>query len=190
MIVISGKYKGRKLKTLAGLNTRPTSARTKEDIFNILSNYFIYHDKISFDPFGGSGALSLEGLSRGIKKAYISDHHHGAIKVINENFHHVPPADYEIWELDYLAALEHLQVLGVKVDLVYLDPPFAKTEAYYKLLDFMIKQQLIRRWGCVVIESAKPLDLALIKNQFHLSLLREKKFKTKYFYLLRNEEQN
>lgn len=73
MHIISGKYKKMKLQTLDSSLTRPTLTRIKEDMFNIISNYFIYENKISLDLFSGSGSLSIEGLSRGIKFAIIND---------------------------------------------------------------------------------------------------------------------
>ncbi|HNZ50976.1 MAG TPA: RsmD family RNA methyltransferase, partial [Bacilli bacterium] len=63
MRIIAGKFKGRKLNTLEGLNTRPMLDRMKESVFNILGPYF--DGQKVLDLFGGSGALSLEALSRG-----------------------------------------------------------------------------------------------------------------------------
>lgn len=190
MNVIAGKYKGQKIKALPGLTTRPTSARTKEDIFNILSNYFIYENKISFDPFGGTGALSLEGLSRGIKKAYINDNNLAVVKIMQDNFRKIPLTDFEIWKVDYLVALNRLKQLNQKIDLIYLDPPFTNVNAYDVVLDFISKNKLLNLWGCVIIESAHSLDLAMIKTKFKLNLLKSKQLKTKNFYILRNEEKN
>ena len=67
MRIISGSMRGTKLFTLEGLNTRPTLDRVKEALFNILN--FDLQDAIVLDLFAGSGALSLESLSRGAKGA-------------------------------------------------------------------------------------------------------------------------
>jgi 16S rRNA (guanine(966)-N(2))-methyltransferase RsmD len=136
MIVIAGKYKGFKLKTLEGMNTRPTSSRVKEDLFNILNNYFVFDGKISLDLFGGTGALSLEGLSRGIKFAYVNDHYQPAIKIIEQNFAKVEESTYQILMKDYQILLNEFAVKKIKVDLIFLDPPFLHIEYYY---DFFAK---------------------------------------------------
>ena len=69
MRIIAGKHKSRKLNTLEGLNTRPMTDRMKESVFNTIGPYF--DDDVVLDLFGGSGALSLESISRGASKAYI-----------------------------------------------------------------------------------------------------------------------
>ena len=67
MRIIAGKYGSRKLITLEGLATRPTLDQTKEAIFSSLGGYI--NDFVILDVFGGSGALSLESISRGAKEA-------------------------------------------------------------------------------------------------------------------------
>ena len=83
MRIIGGKFRSRKLVTLEGLKTRPTLDGTKEAIFNSLGNYI--PDFVVLDVFGGSGALSLESISRGAKHAYIIDNNVEAIKIIKTN---------------------------------------------------------------------------------------------------------
>ncbi len=82
MRIIAGKHRSRILKTLEGNNTRPMMDRMKESVFNTIGPYF--DGGISLDLFGGSGALSLEGLSRGIEKAYITEISRDALKVIKD----------------------------------------------------------------------------------------------------------
>lgn len=82
MRIIGGKYKSRKLATLEGLATRPTLDGTKEAIFNSLGNYI--PDFVVLDVFGGSGALSLESISRGAKIAYVIDKSPDAVKIIKK----------------------------------------------------------------------------------------------------------
>ena len=71
MRIISGKARGTKLYTLEGTNTRPTLDRVKESIFNIIQNEI--EDATVLDLFAGSGAIGLECLSRGAKKAVLCD---------------------------------------------------------------------------------------------------------------------
>lgn len=82
MRIIAGKYRSRKLITLEGLATRPTLDQTKEAIFSSLGGYI--NDFVILDVFGGSGALSLESISRGAKEAYIIDSNLDAVKSLKE----------------------------------------------------------------------------------------------------------
>ena len=92
MRIIGGKYRSRKLVTLEGLNTRPTLDSTKEAIFNSLGNYL--PEFVVLDVFGGSGALTLESVSRGAKKAYIIDNSIDAIKIIKTNIKNLKAEEY------------------------------------------------------------------------------------------------
>lgn len=187
MIVIAGKYKGRKLKTLEGRNTRPTSARMKEDMFNILSNYFVYDNKISLDLFGGTGALSIEGLSRGVKFAYINDHFHPAIQIIKQNLQGIEPETYVLSQMDYADLLKKLSSQHIKVDLIYLDPPFPHIEYYYDFFQKVLNYNLLNKWGIILTESPEKLDLEKIQAEKFV-LLKFKDFKNKYLYLFRWEK--
>ena len=82
MRIISGIYRGRKLYTLEGLKTRPTLDQTKEAIFSSIGGYL--NGQVILDVFGGSGALSLESISRGAKKAYILDNNIDAIEMTSD----------------------------------------------------------------------------------------------------------
>lgn len=185
MNVISGKYKNRKLLTLKGLNTRPTTQRVKEDIFNILDNYFIFSQKISLDLFGGSGALSIEGLSRGILKAYINDNHKPALDVIKKNLRAIDKTDFELFNIDYQELLKYFSFNKLTVDLIYLDPPFAMVEYYYIFFAYILKTEILNNYGIVITESKVQLDLNKIN---HLVLLRYKSYKKKHLYIFRRED--
>ena len=83
MRIISGTARGTKLYTLEGIETRPTLDRVKESIFNIIQSEI--KDSVVLDLFSGSGAIGLELLSRGAKKAILCDKSRDAIQIINKN---------------------------------------------------------------------------------------------------------
>ena len=83
MRIISGKARGTKLYTLEGQNTRPTLDRVKESLFNILQPQI--PESIFLDLFSGSGAIGLEAVSRGAKKAILCDKEKSAIQIIKKN---------------------------------------------------------------------------------------------------------
>ena len=83
MRIISGKARGTKLYTLEGTNTRPTLDRVKESIFNIIQSEI--YGSTFLDLFSGSGAIGLEAISRGAKKAILCDKSKEAINIIKKN---------------------------------------------------------------------------------------------------------
>ena len=83
MRIIGGLARGTKLYTLEGKDTRPTLDRVRESLFNILQNEI--KDSKLLDLFSGSGAIGLESISRGAKKAILCDKNKQAIQIINKN---------------------------------------------------------------------------------------------------------
>ena len=87
MRVISGEYGGRRLKALDGDNTRPTTDKVKESIFNMIGPYF--DGGMALDLYSGSGGLAIEAVSRGMDKSVCIEKNFAALKVIKENIHNV-----------------------------------------------------------------------------------------------------
>ena len=83
MRIIAGEKRGTKLYTLEGSNTRPTLDRVKESLFNIIQSEI--RNGIFLDLFAGSGAIGLEAVSRGAKKAILCDNNKQAIQIIKKN---------------------------------------------------------------------------------------------------------
>jgi len=151
MRIIAGKYRSRKLATLDGLATRPTLDQTKEAIFNSLGGYL--QNYIVLDVFGGSGALSLESLSRGAKEAYIIDENPAAIRIIKQNATNLDAMEQlHIFESSYKSALERLKTK--KFDLVFLDPPF-RMKVIDELCAYLMENDMIEEGGYIVSEYPK-----------------------------------
>ena len=83
MRIISGDLKGKKIRSIKGTKTRPTSDRLRESIFNIIA--FNVQDACILDLFAGTGALAIEALSRGAKFAVFIDIYKNAVSTIREN---------------------------------------------------------------------------------------------------------
>lgn len=77
MRVVSGRFRGLNLKAVTGNSTRPTSAKVKESIFNIINPYLTSGNCL--DLFAGTGSLGIEAVSRGFEKAYLVDKNFNAI---------------------------------------------------------------------------------------------------------------
>ena len=168
MRIIAGKHRSRILKTLEGNNTRPMMDRMKESVFNTIGPYF--DGGISLDLFGGSGALSLEGLSRGIEKAYITEISRDALKVIKDNVASLHEEEnIVVMNLDYKIALKRLE--GIKFDLVYLDPPY-RMNINNELLNYLLEHEMLNRGAYIVchyVTGNMKMDerFKLIKNYSH-----------------------
>ncbi len=159
MRIIAGKYRSRKLNTLPGLKTRPTLDQTKEAIFSSLGNYL--PDFTVLDVFGGSGALSLESLSRGAKKAYIIDNNIEAINVIKSNKEALKVKDeLVIYHSSYMSVLPTF-INKVKFDLVFLDPPF-RLKVIDELITYLTENDLIEEGGYIMAEY--PLEDVVNKD--------------------------
>ena len=135
MRIIAGKHKSRVLNTLSGMNTRPMTDRMKESIFNTIGPYF--NGGKVLDLFGGSGALSLEAISRGMEEAFICDNSIDAVKVINSNIVMLKEEkNVHVLKSDYKNAIKRLS--DTKFDLIFLDPPYKlniNNEIIYELID-------------------------------------------------------
>jgi len=148
MRIISGQFKGRKLKTLEGMNTRPTADRVKEALFNILGNK-TYDAKI-LDLFAGSGALGLEALSRGASYCTFVDSSKDAISIIKENIKLCKQEENsKVINKDYVEAL---RLLKDKFDIIFVDPPYSKGIELTVLKNI---KEILSDDGIIVIETDK-----------------------------------
>ena len=148
MRVISGKARGTKLSSIDSLLTRPTLDRVKESLFNILQNKL--EGKVVLDLFAGSGALGIEALSRGAKKAYFCDKNIDAIKKVKENLSKTKLENKaEIYYADYKKCLESLKE---KIDIIFIDPPY-KDDLSVDSVKSIIKQGILNKDGLMIIET-------------------------------------
>lgn len=121
MRVITGSARGRRLKELEGMETRPTTDRVKEGLFSAIQ--FEIEGRKVLDLFAGTGQLGIECLSRGAASAVFVDRRADAVKLIRENLKLT-----ELTDRARVAAgdsMEFLKSLKERFDLVFLDPPYA-----------------------------------------------------------------
>ena len=151
MRVISGVARGTKLNSIDSTDTRPTLDRVKEALFNIIQN--IIDDSIVLDLFAGSGAIGIECISRGAKKAYFCEKSHEAVKMIRQNIEKTRFTDKsEILQQDYKKSLKNYSVRNIKFDIVFLDPPYKNDIAVDAVQD-IIELGLLRKNGVIIIET-------------------------------------
>ncbi|MFL0441201.1 16S rRNA (guanine(966)-N(2))-methyltransferase RsmD [Enterococcus pernyi] len=157
MRVISGDYGGRRLKSLAGPNTRPTSDKVKESIFNMIGPYF--NGEVVLDLYSGSGGLAIEAVSRGCSYAICVEKNYQALKIIKENIEITKePNKFNTMKLDADKAIESLAKEDQKIDILFLDPPYAKQ----KIVDQIKRMQelaLFQDAALIVCETDKSVEL-------------------------------
>lgn len=154
MRVIAGMAKGHSLKAPKGNKTRPTSDRIREALFNILQN--VVHDASILDLFAGTGALGIEALSRGAKRATFVESWSAAYQCIISNLAATKLTEFaEVVHDDAFAFLNSCQD---KYDIIFIDPPYQKNFAE-EALKTIGQKSLLTADGLVVVETSKDENL-------------------------------
>lgn len=184
MKIIVGKLKGKKLVTLNGLDTRPTLSRIKENIFNIMSNYCDFYNKIVVDLFTGSGNLVIECLSRGAKFAYANDMNIAAYKIIKQNLSTCNlQNNSKLTNLDYQV---FSKTLKSKCDILLIDPPFANITCQQWILDYFFNNDLLNDNAIIMLETNVLLDN--LQLNFHFKVVSNKKYGKIYIKIIQFRE--
>jgi 16S rRNA (guanine966-N2)-methyltransferase len=161
MRVISGKYGGRVLRSLAGQNIRPTSDRLRETLFNVLtaSNPAALESTVWMDLFAGTGAVGIEALSRGAQQVYFVENSDRAARLIERNLQSLGIREgYTILRGDLASILWRARRQHVVADVVFLDPPYRMQEAYKETLTALSDSTLIWAMSLVIAEHEKKFD--------------------------------
>lgn len=159
MRVIAGEYKSRRLKTLPGANTRPTSDRLRETLFNVLGASV--RGAVFADCYAGSGAVGIEALSRGAEFVQFLENNRAAVRVIHANLKSLAiEGGYEVQVVEAAAGLRSLEQRGVRFDIVFLDPPYKDVEAYARTLELLGASNLLSPAATVVAEHHRKQALA------------------------------
>lgn len=161
MRVITGTARGRKLKELPGLATRPTTDRVKESIFNIVQ--FDIEGRRVLDLFAGTGQLGIEALSRGAREAVFIDQRNEAVKVIKENLQLTHLSDFG--RVICGDAVSYLTHCGEKFDLIFLDPPY-ESALLESSLKNIAKFDNLNPGGIIVCERKAAAEAYLLQPPY------------------------
>ena len=176
MRIGSGAFSGRKLHAPKGGTTRPTSARLKKSLFDVLASSSALADARVLDLFAGAGALGLESLSRGAARAVFVERGRKAADVIRRNIEELGVVERgELWAMDVRAALTKLEQEGETFDLVFADPPYKADEdedvdVLSRLLSALGARELVASDGLVVVEHHHKREL--LENYGELTRFR------------------
>ncbi len=149
--IIAGQGKGRRLKAPKGLDTRPTGARVRQSLFDILAPRL--PGCRFLDLCAGSGGVGLEALSRGAARVVFVDPSAAAVQAVRENLDALGAAGLraEVFRQDGETALKGLALGGRRFDLIYLDPPY-QSALYEPLLATVSDRSLLEPDGVLVAE--------------------------------------
>lgn len=186
MRVIAGSAKRLLLKTIDGMDTRPTTDRIKETLFNMMQNDI--YDCTFLDLFSGSGAIGIEALSRGAKTAAFVEKNSKAAECIRENLKTTHLEEKAIVMVcDIMTALKRLEERGFCFQIIFMDPPY--NQLYEKaVLEYLSHSDLISDDTLMIVEVSKQTTSDYLPD-FGFQLIREKEYKTnKHLFITKGEK--
>lgn len=185
MRVIAGLAKGHKLKTIETTDTRPTTDRIKETLFNMIS--FDLAGCCFLDLFSGSGAIGIEALSRGAEECVFVEQSVSCQQVIRDNLEHtrMSAKTQMLLPLGVTEALDKLGNEKKSFDIIFMDPPYA-SGLIEPSLRGIIENHLLRKDGYIIVERSAKIPLLPIDG---LRVLKEKEYRTTIMTFLCLEEE-
>lgn len=181
MRVIAGTARSLPLKTPEGMDTRPTTDRIKETLFNMLQTKV--GGSVFVDLFSGSGGIGIEAISRGANKAYFVEYDKKALACIKDNLNFTKFNDKAmVINADVCSAVDRIRE---EADIIFMDPP------YESGLDVAVLR-LLKNASCVTADTLIIVEAALNRDikefeecGFYVS--KEKKYKTNKHVFLYKE---
>lgn len=174
MRIIAGIARSLPLKTLEGLDTRPTTDRIKETLFNIIQSdlpncYFL-------DLFSGSGQMGLEAVSRGASYAVFVENNKKAAAVIADNISFTKFGEKsKLYTMDVMAALRSMED-NYRFDYIFMDPPYGKG-LEKEMLTYLCSSSLLKEDSQIIVEASLDTDFSYL-DELGYSIIRQKNYKT------------
>src|SRR5208283_2527120 len=158
MRIISGTYRGLRLRTLKGGNLRPTTDQMRETLFDVLGPSV--EGATFLDAYAGTGAVGLEALSRGARDVVFIEHHRAAAQLIRQNLAALEiDCGYDLLTCAVLTGIERLEKQGARFDVVFLDPPYEEFREYHHTLRQLARGLLLLPTSIVVAEHSRHVQL-------------------------------
>jgi 16S rRNA (guanine966-N2)-methyltransferase len=160
MRVIAGKYRSRQLRSLPGLDLRPTADRLRETLFNVLTagNPTALEGTVWVDLYAGTGAVGIEAISRGAAMIHFVESSGRAAQLIKQNLASLEiETGFQVLKQDSIRALSGMELDGA-ADFIFLDPPYDMKDAYRQTLQTLSESPLLKPEGLVIAEHQKVFD--------------------------------
>lgn len=146
--IIGGKFRSLRIEQPSLEITRPTTDRIRENIFNIIQSKI--KGSIILDCFSGSGAMSIEAISRGAMKAISIEKNIDAFKVIKNNIEKLKISNIDLIHNDSLNFLSYHN--NIEFDFIFLDPPYNDIELLNNVLNVLNKKKMLKKYGTIILE--------------------------------------
>ena len=174
MRVIAGKARSIPLKTVEGLDTRPTTDRIKETLFNMLQNELA--DCLFVDLFSGSGGIGIEALSRGARKAIFVEKAPKAVECIKENLKKTKlENEAVVIAADAVSAVYRLNQ-SEPADFIFMDPPYQQ-QLEKQVLEALKNSPLVDEYTTIIVEADLNTDFSYLEDEGY-RIEKQKKYKT------------
>lgn len=183
MRIIAGTARSLPLRAPEGLDTRPTTDRIKETLFNIIQDdvpgcYFL-------DLFAGSGQMGLEAISRGARYAVFVDNGKKPVACIEENIRFTKfTKETKLYPTEVLSALRAMEGKYL-FDIIFMDPPYNKG-IEQEVLRYLSASSILKEDTTIIVEAALDTDFGYLE-EFGLELLRLKTYKTNEHAFIRRK---
>jgi len=163
MRIISGKYRGKKLRAPKNLPVRPTTDMAKESLFNILNNYYYFDGVKVLDLFAGTGNVSLEFASRGTDDVTAVDLDSGCVNFIKKMSDEMKLEDgFTVVQED---VFKYLKKTKSKSNIIFADPPYAlDQEEFESIPKIVFERELLEEGGMLIVEHFSKMDLSHLEN--------------------------
>jgi len=179
MRIIAGTARSLPLKTVEGLDTRPTTDRIKETLFNIIQDevpgcYFL-------DLFAGSGQMGLEAVSRGAQYAVFVENNKKAAACVEDNIQFTKfTKETKLYNSDVLSALRAMEG-KYRFDIIFMDPPYK-----HEVLTYLKDSSLLKENGMIIVEASLDTSFDYLSDMGY-TLKRLKTYKTnEHAFIIRN----
>lgn len=185
MRVIAGTARSLPLKTVEGADTRPTTDRIKETLFNILQSDV--PEARFLDLFSGSGAIGIEALSRGASYAVFVEKNRSAFHCIEENLRFTKlDSKAHVMGNDYLHALRSLEMKKEPFQIIFMDPPYHQ-EFERHVFEFLSHSVLADKDTIIVAEASLETDFSYLEG-LSMKMIKQKKYKTNQHVFVKKME--
>lgn len=183
MRIIAGSARSLPLKTIEGMDTRPTTDKIKETLFNILQAdipgcYFL-------DLFAGSGQIGLEAISRGARKAVFVENSKKASACIEDNIKFTKfTEEASLMTMDVRSAISMLEG-KYQFDIIFMDPPYNK-DLEKEVLALLSHSSIVKPDTIIIVEASCNTEFDDVE-EYGFELTRYKKYKTNAHAFLRRK---
>ena len=176
MRIIAGEYKGKIIKVLKGMHTRPTMDRVRESVFNILVQRV--QQSLVLDLYAGSGAFGLEALSRGAAGVVFVENDRKVLDVLRQNCSGIEDDTGKIVVIgkDVFQSIAQFEKTASEFDIIFADPPYFKEQRVHDEQEYIVRillkklgaHSILKNNGIIVVEHSAKISLPEREGNVHL----------------------